>query len=61
MDIIELRKRTIQLLEDTRKKTEKYYKERQQLDKYLRKDVKILEWEKYILELEKRIGDDKTC
>lgn len=59
MNIIELRKRTIQLLEDTRKKAEKYYKERQQLDKYLRNDTKITEWEKYVLKLEKEIGDNK--
>lgn len=53
-----LLKRTVQLLEKTKKQYDLYKKERKQLYIYFIKRENIEEWEKYIVELEELTKND---
>lgn len=59
MNISDLQKRTVQLLEKTKKNVEKYGEQRKKLDKYLREDSNELEWEKFLLEFEQKIKEEE--
>lgn len=56
--IEELSKRTVQLLEKTKKQRNLYEMERKQLYDYFIKRENIEEWEKYIVELEELTKND---
>ena len=55
--IEELRKRTIKVLEKTKKNTTKYEKERKQVDKYFIEATKK-EWENFLNYFEKLIEEE---
>lgn len=59
--IEELRKRTIKVLEKTKKNTTKYEKERKQVDKYFIEATKkdnLIEWEIFLNYFEKLIEEE---
>lgn len=56
--IEELSKRTVQLLEKTKKQRNLYEMERKQLYDYFIKRENIEEWEKYIVKLEELTKND---
>lgn len=61
--IEELRKRTINILEKTKKNTTKYSKERKQIDKYFIESAKednLIEWEIFLNYFEKLIEEEST-
>lgn len=55
----ELSKRTINLLEKTKKHMNKYPTERKTLDKFLIEASNLEEWEEYVKKMEKKIEDEK--
>lgn len=55
----ELSKRTINLLEKTKKYMNKYPIERKTLDKFLIEASNLEEWEEYVKKMEKKIEDEK--
>ena len=55
MNILELQKRTIRVLEKTKNNIIRYEKERKILDRYLRKNCYNIEWERYLKDVEQNI------
>lgn len=55
----ELSKRTIALLEKTKKCMDKYPKERRNLDKFLIEGSNLNEWEQYVEKIEKEVENEE--
>lgn len=59
MDILELQKRTILVLEKSKKNINEYGRERKILDQYLRKNCYDIEWERYLITVEQKLNINK--